>query len=321
MIKSTINKPWQRWINRRHPARSGPQAIRHQQLYILPTRYGFAYSIMVLTLLVGALNYQLNLGLLFAFLLIGIGQTVMFKSYANLLGLRLEALPISAVFAGEHAAVLIHIENTKNISRSQLQVSCRHSPIAWLANLLPWETQDVTLRLPCPQRGAVSLPRLRLESTQPMALFCCWSYLNSPQSLWVYPAPEQNPPPPPIGRGPSIGPTLSSSNGQDEFNGLRLFQRGDAKHAIAWKHSAHGEQLLVKQFQSPAGQSIYFHWADVQGLALEHALSRLCAWILAAHAREQAYGLELPNAHFAPASGAIHQQRCLMALAQFTPTR
>ncbi|QZA82608.1 DUF58 domain-containing protein [Deefgea piscis] len=320
-MKSAFNKSWQRWINRRHPARSGPQKIHHQQLYILPTRYGFAYSFMVLTLLVGALNYQLNLGLLFAFLLIGIGQTIMLKSYANLLGLRLEAQPASAVFAGEQAAVLIRIENKKNISRSQLQVSCRLSPIAWLANLPPWETQDVTLRVSCPQRGAVTLPRLRLESTQPMALFRCWSYLNSPQSLWVYPAPEQNPPQPPLGQDQSSGQTSSNTNGHDEFNGLRLFQRGDAKHAIAWKQSAHGEQLLVKHFQSPAAESRYFHWDDVQDLELEQALSRLCAWILAAHERGQDYGLELPNIHFAPASDAMHLQRCLMALAQFSPPR
>ncbi|MBM5573123.1 DUF58 domain-containing protein [Deefgea sp. CFH1-16] len=321
MIKSTINRPWQRWINRRHPAHSGQQEIRHQQLYILPTRYGCAFSFMVLTLLVGALNYQLNLGLLFAFLLIGIGQTMMLKSYANLLALRLEVLPISAVFAGEHAAVLIRFENKKDITRSQLHVSCRDSAIATLSNLPPWATQDVTLRLPCPQRGAVTLPRLRLESTQPMALFRCWSFLNSPQSLWVYPAPEENPPPPPLGHHRSTGQTLSNAHGHDEFNGLRVFQRGDAKHAIAWKHSAHGEQLLVKHFQSPTGESRYFHWDDVQDLELELALSRLCAWILAAQERGQDYGLKLPNAHFAPALGAIHQQRCLLALAQFTPPR
>ena len=53
------------------------------------------------------------------------------------------------------------------------------------------------------------------------------------------------------------------------------------------------------------------------GAALERALSRLCAWVLAAERQEQDYGLRLATREIKPARGEAHKRRCLEALALY----
>ena len=55
--------------------------------------------------------------------------------------------------------------------------------------------------------------------------------------------------------------------------------------------------------------------------ALERALSRLCAWVLAADRLGVAYGLRLGPLQLPPATGEAHRRHCLEALATLGETR
>lgn len=321
-MKNLFYQYWLRFIDRRHPLASGRQLIRHQKLYILPTWYGVAYVITVLTLLVGSLNYQLSLGFFFAFLLIGIAHAVMLRSYANLLGLGLSTGAGVPVFAGEDAHFPITLYNHKPQQRSGIQISAANDPTknhcepVIAAQIKGLDHLVVSLSIPTLRRGRLSLPRLRVESTQPLALFRCWTYLNLQQDILVYPAPETNPPPLPEHLHGKDGKEFRLI-GNDDYSGLRDFQRGDSRHDIAWKQSAHGESLLVRQYQSPLGKSLWLNWDEMAPLTTEQRLNRLCAWILAAQDQQRPYGLNLAGREFPPALGSEHQTKCLSALAYF----
>ena len=56
-------------------------------------------------------------------------------------------------------------------------------------------------------------------------------------------------------------------------------------------------------------------WIELQDGALEVELSRLCAEVLACEARQQNYGVRLPNLSLAPNHGPQHQLKVLQALA------
>ncbi|MGL6041276.1 MAG: DUF58 domain-containing protein, partial [Deefgea sp.] len=155
-----------------------------------------------------------------------------------------------------------------------------------------------------------------IDSTQPLGLFRCWTYLNLQQEALIYPAPEKEAPPLPEHLHGQDGKEYSPI-GNDDFYGLRLFQRGDARHDIAWKQSAHGENLLIRQYQSPLGKSLWLNWDEMTELQPEQRLSRLAAWILAAQDQQRPYGLKLGQHEFAPALGTEHQTQCLQALALF----
>ncbi len=316
LISQSLYSLWLRFIDNRHPLSAGRQRIRHQRLYIFPTWYGLAYMITVFTLLIGSLNYQLSLGFFFAFLLIGIAHAVMLRSYANLLGLELSTSSTEAVFAGEPAHFPIVLHNLKPQTRAGIEIHTTQGEDAFVAQVLGLDHCIVSLAILSTRRGRLTLPRLRIDSTQPLGLLRCWTYLNLQQETLIYPAPEIDAPPLPEHLHGQDGKEYRLI-GNEDFYGLRLFQRGDARHDIAWKQSAHGENLLIRQYQSPLGKSLWLNWDEMTELQPEQRLSRLAAWIIAAHDQQRPYGLKLGQQEFPPALGTKHQTQCLQALALF----
>ena len=108
--------------------------------------------------------------------------------------------------------------------------------------------------------------------------------------------------PVPRGRREAPPETASGGNapavhrvGDEEWAGLREFRSGDSPRQVAWGAYARGRGLLVKTYQSPAAHQRMFDLASVPG-DLEQRLEQLSAWIVAAHARGERYGLRLGGA-------------------------
>jgi uncharacterized protein (DUF58 family) len=76
--------------------------------------------------------------------------------------------------------------------------------------------------------------------------------------------------------------------------------------------------LLVKTYQSPAAHFRSFDLATVAG-PLEERLEQLSAWIVAAHARGERYGVTLAPQEIPPDQGNEHRRRCLESLALYGP--
>ncbi|MBC8025496.1 MAG: DUF58 domain-containing protein, partial [Steroidobacteraceae bacterium] len=60
-----------------------------------------------------------------------------------------------------------------------------------------------------------------------------------------------------------------------------------------------------------------FDLATVPGADLETRLEQLAAWIVAAHARGERYGLRVGIRDIPPGAGNEHRERCLDALALY----
>ena len=63
--------------------------LTQRNVYILPTRAGWMLAVTLLVLLVGSINYQLNLGYLLTFLLAGSAVAGMHMCHGTLRGLTL----------------------------------------------------------------------------------------------------------------------------------------------------------------------------------------------------------------------------------------
>ncbi|WP_348945354.1 DUF58 domain-containing protein [Chitinibacter sp. FCG-7] len=307
---------WQRFLARRHPVESGKVRIRHQRLYILPTLYGLGFGMIFITMLVGALNYQLSLGFFFAFLLLGIAHAILLRTYANLLGLQLSCGTPIPVFAGENAYFPLTLLNEKRQPRFGVTIQARQQAESASTHIPGQDHQLLALPVQTRLRGVLALPRLTISSTMPLGFFRCWTYLVLDGVALVYPQPEPDPPPLPDHGTLSDGKKMQAS-GNEDFAGLREFQRGDALHDIAWKQSARTEQILIRQHQSPIGATLWLNFDELAGLPVEVRLSRLTAWILQAESTQRPYGLALPAQQFPPALGHDHLHRCLSALAQY----
>lgn len=306
------------WARRRQGDDQLPVTLHTRRIYILPTRAGFAFAALLLTMLLAGLNYSNSIALLFTFLLAGFALIAMHLCHRNLAGTVVRGVATIDAFVGEHGRVLLTLENPGDTTRIGLEARIDDGG----------GNDDATVSVPAggsaradvavslARRGRVPIARLRLSTTFPFGLFRAWTWLHLPLSLIAWPVPRgRREPPPESASGGSA--TAVHRAGDEEWSGLREFRDGDSPRQVAWAAYARGRGLLVKTYQSPAAHHRWFDLASVPGSNLETRLEQLSAWIVAAHARGERYGLRLGEREAAPDSGNDHRERCLDGLALY----
>lgn len=302
--------------------------LKRQRIYILPTRQGFTFSVLLLAMLFGAVNYDNSLTYLLTFLLASMVMICILHTYRNLAGLVLSSSPAESVFAGDTAQFPITIDNRNGQTRPALRFICRpkqpffkKSP----ANICPFTDADIQmdqyqriyLPVPAPNRGLLRPGRIMISTRFPLGLFQAWSTIHINQVCVVYPRPA--------GQDHLPAPVSANSYGQDgprpgtnDFMGFRQYQPGDSIRNIAWKTLAREQELLVKRFSGDGGHTLMLSWEDVSHLpSIETRLSQLCRWIISAGQQGLFYGLDIPGTRIEPERGDLHQGECLEALARF----
>lgn len=303
------------WARRRHGVDSDPILLAGRRIYIVPTRLGLAFALMLFAMFLGAMNYANNLALALTFTLGSLGLTAMHYCQRNLAGLKLASAACEPVFAGQLAKFRIAVENPSTVSRFDIAVGNDHStaePVRIDAN----GRAVLEISVPASRRGRLPLEFFQIRTRHPFGLFNAWAYLHMQLHCIVYPRPSDRAMlPPPLET--DTGGAQDSVRGDEDFAGLRGFNPGDPPSRIAWKAYARGKGLHVKVYAGTAVTSHQFDWQALEGLGVEARLSQLCRWIEDAHAAGRAFGLRLPGVEVPPNVGPAHRQRCLTALALF----
>ncbi len=302
---------FQRWLDARMP-RGGEIVLTHRCVYILPTRHGLMFALVLVFLLVGAINYAVGLGFAFTFLLGGLGLVSILHTYRNLAGLVLRPGKCEPVFAGQTASFRLRTHSSALRPAVAVQVGDRPPVLSDV----PAGAGEILLSLPAARRGVLRTGKLQLFTQFPVGLFRAWSWADPDLACLVYPSPEEGAPPLPPGSGDSSG-GARQNRGQDDFGGLREYRPGDSPRHIAWKAVARGGEMLTKEFSGEAGGLLWLDWHGLDPLGQEARLSRLTRWVLEADAAGLAYGLRLPDGEHGPAQGDAHRRQCLAALALF----
>ena len=326
LLPGFIQRLLQRWAGRRQPAAQTEITVQRRQLYILPTRQGLLFFGILLLILIGAINYEINLGYMLAFLLGSLGLLSMVYTHQNLNGLQVRVHRAEPVFAGQDALFSISISQTGNELRPALQLRSDNSPVnnqpAQL-DLLSEPTVSGSLALPTHQRGYISPGMVKLFTEYPLGLFHAWSWLKLDAQCLVYPAPaaqhfklqagqQQS------NKSPRDNQHSSDKRGSDDFAGIRQYQRGDQRSHMAWKAIAKTGQLQTLQFSQDASDDIWLSWDQLDPhLDIEQKLSILCRMVLDADQQGLRYGLQLPDNEIEPNTGLQHKQHCLKQLALF----
>ncbi len=331
------------WASARHPP-GAATLLNQRNVYILPTRVGWMFALLVLVLLVLSINYQLNLGYLLTFLLAGSAMMAMHVTHANLRGLRLQARPPEGpVHQGQPARLGLTLGGG---ARARWGLALRADPDAtarpaatrrrrgwlrrrplddadarirsiWLYADCPRDGEmPVTLSWAAPRRGLLPWPMLTVEGRYPLGVWRAWSRWRPQGELLALPAVEHPAPPlPPQRPSPGPGPALQRGSGDTE--GVRPYRPGDPPRLVLWKKLAHSDELASRDTVQPQARAeLWLDFAALPaGLDVESRLSRLCAWVLAADRAGLPYGLRLAAVQLAPATGAAHRDRCLRLLA------
>ncbi len=305
----------QRWARRRQGADHVPLTLERRRIYILPTKFGVAYAIMVFTMLLGSMNYNNSLGFALTFLLTALGLVAMHHCHRNLAGLMIANVQAGEAFAGGSLKLAVGCENPSAVARYGLRFECLDADVD-LPYVAPAAPALATLELAAPSRGVLRVDRISVSTGFPLGLFRAWSWVYLPLEAVVYPQASGSQSPPPSVES-DRGALGLLRRGDEDFRGFRSYHPGDSPRHIAWKALARGAPLLVKEHAGATRAPLIFNLEQVEVRNLEFRLSQLCRWILSADSQLQPFGLALPGTRIAPQSGSAHRRRCLTALALF----
>jgi uncharacterized protein (DUF58 family) len=291
--------------------------LARRQLFMLPTRYGWLYALLLMVLLIAAINYGNGLVYGLTFLLAAVGVVSMLHTHRNVSGLRVTAGHCPAVFAGEPALFSICLANDSDVPRYGVAVEHARREVARL-DLAARETRCLGLPIPTRRRGWLAMPEFVVTTHYPLGILYSWSRrLTLPSRCLVYPAPAAE------GYYPSAPGDAAGDGGArvgqgDDFVGQREYRAGDSPRHVNWKALAREQGWYTKEYGGGAAALVWLDWDLFAGLDTETRLSILCRQVLEAERESLVYGLRLPGGVIAPGNGEVHEQRCLEALALFS---
>lgn len=307
----------QNWSDKRQPDASDQITVNRHQLYILPTRHGVAYFIVLLLILFGSINYEISLGFMLTFLLGSLGLLGMIYTHQNLNRLNVKIGRAEPVFANQTILFPLHITQTSSTSHPGLKFLSETKQTV-TAHLINERSTECKLPFTTTHRGYISPGRIKIYTEYPLGLFHAWSWLKLDSKCLVYPAPEQQHQPLIYTDEENAGQVSSELQGVDDFFGIREYHPGDLRNHMAWKAIAKTGKLQTKLFNTDAAKRVLISWNQTkETLDIEHRLSILCRMILDASEKNIIYGLEIPGVSIVASTGLQHKHRCLKALALF----
>ncbi|QTA78166.1 DUF58 [Desulfonema limicola] len=291
-----------------------PYILTRKRIYIMPTRYGFLFLLVLSGMLMGSVNYENNVGFLLTFLLGGMAFISIFHTYKNMAGIQILSSGSTPAFAGEKTIFYFNVK--PGYSASAAVVFHLETKDEILTDI--FLNKDIKIEVSAKQRGILKPGLLKIYSSYPLGLFYAWSNLNLDLKAIVYPRPVS---------GPVLSSELGSSedhdqgmsiiSGTDDFEGLKIYQPGDSLQHISWKAYSKGQGLMTKSFIAQQGRSIFLDWDSLKEKDAEQKLSRLCDMVLKSDRLKINYGLKLPGKIIESGSGNAHKHNCLRELALF----
>ncbi len=290
--------------------------LNHRRIFILPTKEGLGFLLLLLLLWLTSANYNNNLGYLLTYLLASMAMVSIFHAYRQLTGLQVDPGSIKPVFAGDNALFPLTIKNPS--SRRREVITFDH-PLTTPSKVTmdPNTVQTVVIPLSSQRRGKFKIGTITLVTIYPLGLFRAWTPLNFDLTWWVYPKPSIHSVPllqSHEDKRPSV------DNSDRDFTGFKSYQPGDSLKHIHWKGLAKGQGLHSKQFQyePETSEDIWLNWQQVPGTDIEARLSQLCRWLLEAEQSGRCYGLTMPSASLAPDQGKKHLHACLRLITTYS---
>jgi uncharacterized protein (DUF58 family) len=304
------------WIEKRNPTSTSAITLINRRLYILPTRFGYIYALMLIVLLLAAINYQNSMAYALTFLLTAIGIISLWQTHKNLLGLGVELKTPEPVFQGNQLFFVFNISNHQQATRYAVGIQYdKHAPA--YTSVDPDTTAQLELILDASKRGLFKPGGFTLFTRYPTGLFHAWGWIKFDLPVLIYPAPlydltlQQS-----LIDDHSGKSTVDIADG-DDFAGLREYRAGESLRHISWKAYAQGRGMLTKTFQGHATPSLWINWSDMSASSIEGKLSQMTALVIQAQQAGRKFGLKLPSISIDQDSGNAHQADCLRHLALY----
>ncbi len=191
-IRLVIEQRFKRWLAKRMPV-NVTQTLTQRNVFIFPTKFGFAYLFFDLVLFLLATNYQNNLILLMSFLLGSLFITSMLNSFFNLSGLTISTLNkqeyLASTFVNQPKLFDFELQTRQVKIQLELMFLDNQHVNQASVNVQQVSADKTIVQVPfiANQRGKHRLPRLRIQSFYALGLFKTWTRLDFGLELLVFP--------------------------------------------------------------------------------------------------------------------------------------
>jgi len=306
-------KRFRSWLDRRIPP-STRITLSQRNVFIFPTKSGFAFGGLIILLILGAINYQASLVYGVAFLLGSVFLVTILYTFRNLSGLTLDLVGARPGFVGEDVELSIRVNRPEGRGREGIQLGWPEGIMQW-AELSEQETDTVKLYVQGQRRGYFDPGRLLVETYFPLGLLRAWTWVDLNVRALLYPKPIFGEFPPSVSGHRDEG-QLIDPVGSDDFSDIKSYEPGDPIRHILWRSYARSDELMVKRYASFVEPRLWLSLDSVGG-ELEEKISRLTGLALKATRLDREYGLELGGHIFRPARGDAHLEQILKELALY----
>lgn len=287
--------------------------LKMRNLYILPTRFGWLWLAGTVLLQAVGIQMQSNGPRLLSFLMLSLFLLALHLTHFNLQGVELWCGSPEPGFAGGPVAYPIQVRCPGRSEGVRLRLGAEEPgpPLS-----LPPGENELAVAWTPHRRGWHRPGLLRVQTTAPLGLFCCWSRWQPAVAQLIYPARRAGP----VrllasANAPLAGERAIASqrDGSEDWRDLAPHRPQDSPSRLAWKLLAQGRGEYIKRFRDlPEAAPLL---APEPGLPLEEALEHLSEHIWRYHGQGLSYGLELPGQTLPPGRGVGHRDQCLAALA------
>ena len=304
----------ERWIAQRLPA-INQRTFAQRTIFIVPSLAGLALLVLLILLMLLGINFQNSLIYGVCFWLLALFILNVLYTYRNLAGVTIKALRIQPCFAGSKAVLELELSRMPKRTHWNLLLSWSEQDQT-LIELGSCQSTRIQLSHLAPERGYFKPSRLKVSTTYPTGLALAWSYFTPELTGLVYPTPiYQDTRLVSSGDAATEGKVLAE--GGSDFGEIRAYRIGDPIQRIHWAKYAQTGQFYTKSFVDYANEALWLEWQQWSTASTEQRLSMLCAQVLDLSANQVTFGLNIPNTLIEPATGDIHRDQCLKALALY----
>ena len=248
MLSAALPRPIRRyfdtWFDTHNPPSRDAIVLHNRRLYILPTRFGYLFAIMLLFLFFAAINYQNSMAFILTFMLTSLGIISLWHTHKNLLGITVNLQIPRPVFSGEYCELKFEVSHANNARRYAIGIQYADEAPVYL-RLEPAGSTVAKLNIPTAHRGQFKPAGITVFTRYPTGLFHAWGWLKFDVPILIYPRPAA--------RVKLLHSMVEQYDGQvststiegDDFAGLREHRDGESLRHISWKAYAQGRGLLT----------------------------------------------------------------------------
>lgn len=290
-------------------------SFNKNNVYIVPTRFGFRFVFINFFLFIIAITYSNNLALLVSFFMVTYFVIQMFATHRIIYDISLKHFMMDNQFSSSHLVNSHHFKEDLDQDSQQYIKMELFTDNGEILSQSSFEdrlsSNSISMKASELKRGKYLLSKIKYFTTGSNQLFYVWRYFKINQELYIYPSKKLAP------EVQSQAESKKTSLLQErDFDRHVRYVSGMPSKRIDWKVYAKSDYLFSKLFTENITESQEINFLKLTG-ETEEKLQKMSYLIEKAHIENISFSLVLPSLKLPLASGPHHYRKSMEVISEF----